>query len=258
MIRIALDIGNSNIVLGIWDESEWRHIWRIQTHTKGNPLPYYESQINDLFLENDIEFGKIESVIISSVVPGKNEVIRQLFESIYGLNVYWITPKIYPKLPIGIHNPLEIGTDLVANAVAAHQRFKTNCIIVDFGTALTFTTITAEGEIIGVSIVPGLMTAINTLSANTAQLPEVALAPPQSALGHNTTTAIQSGIYYGYTGLVRNMVAEIKRELNKPCTVIATGGLSDRLKDLSSLFDKRIPTLTLDGMIEILEIFVNL
>ena len=255
-MKIAVDVGNSNIVIGISDESKWKHIWRIRTHTTDDSLPYYEMKLNDLFLENDIELGKVEAVIISSVVPDKNDIINHLFASIYGLKVYWVNPKIYPKLPIGIHNPLEIGTDLVANAVAARQRFKSNCIIVDFGTALTFTTLNEEGNIIGVSIVPGLMTAITTLSFNTAQLPEVVLTPLDSALGHNTTTAIQSGIYYGYTGLVKNMVAEIKKELCAPCVVIATGGLSNRLKSLYGLFEERIPSLTLDGLIEIMNLMV--
>lgn len=252
-MKIAVDIGNSNIVIGIFAGDAWKHIWRITTHTTCASLPFYESQINDLFLEHDVNFGKIEAVIISSVVPSKNEIINQLFESIYGLEVHWVNSNIYSKLPIGIHNPLEIGTDLVANALAVYLKHRQNCIIVDFGTALTFTTITGKGEIIGVSIVPGLLTAVSTLSAKTAQLPEVVLSPPTSALGHNTTTAIQSGIYYGYTGLVQNMVKSLKSELKEPYLVIATGGLHNQLKELNDLFDEKTPTLTLDGILNVLD-----
>ena len=133
------------------------------------------------------------------------------------------------------------------------MRYKKNCIVVDFGTALTFTTITGAGQIIGVSIVPGLITAIKTLSSKTAQLPEVIFSPPSSALGHNTTTAIQSGIYHGYTGLVKNMVQVLKDELKESYLVIATGGLANQLKTLDTLFDEKLSTLTLDGLIAILD-----
>lgn len=256
-MKIAIDIGNSNIVVGIYNQHKWQHIWRIQTHVNEALLPFYESRLNDLFLENNIEFGKIKEVVISSVVPKMNAIITHLFESIYGLKVYWVNSKIYDQLPIGIHNPLEIGTDLVANAVAAHLRYKKNCIIVDFGTALTFTTVTEAGQIIGVSIVPGLITAIKTLSSKTAQLPEVIFTPPTSALGHNTTTAIQSGIYYGYTGLVTSMVQALKDELKEPYLVVATGGLSNQLKSLDTLFDEKLPNLTLDGLMAILQLISN-
>ncbi len=251
-MNIAIDIGNSNIVTGIFSKGIWQHIWRIQTHSSGEALPFYESRFNDLFLENDIELGEIKNVIISSVVPDKNQVIDQLFRLIYGLKVHWINSQIYPKLPIGIHNPLEIGTDLVSNALAAHLGYQKNCIIVDFGTALTFTTLTETGNIIGVSIVPGLITAIKTLSSKTAQLPEVIFSPPASALGHNTTTAIQSGIYHGYTGLVTHIVKTLKEELKAPYMVIATGGLANQIHSLDALFDEKNPHLTLDGIMAML------
>jgi type III pantothenate kinase len=152
------------------------------------------------------------------------------------------------QLPIDILNPFEIGSDLVANAAAAHFKYKKACIVVDFGTALTFTTISSTGKILGVSIAPGLKTAIRSLSQNTAKLFDVPLVMPTSALGKNTVTAIQSGILIGYEGLVRNMVLKIREEVQEECHAIATGGLSSIISPLHDFFHAVEPNLTLDGL----------
>ena len=165
-----------------------------------------------------------------------------------GIKPILITPSTYPKIEIQIDNPLEIGTDLVANAVAAHHQFNRDCIIVDFGTALTFTTINKEGHLLGVSIVPGLKTAVRALFSKTAQLPEVPMEIPDSALGKNTVHAIQSGIFYGYTGLVINMLSSIRKEVGQQYIAIATGGLSSSIPNLNSYFETIDPNLTLNGI----------
>src|SRR6185369_13271303 len=157
-------------------------------------------------------------------------------------------PAVYTKLPLSILSPHEIGADLVANAVAAYFKLKQTCIVVDFGTALTFTTVSGDGKILGVSIVPGLRTALKSLSQNTAKLFDVPLEMPNSALGTNTVTAIQSGIVIGYEGLVKNMVGAIRKELGVDCPAIATGGLSFVITSLKSFFYLVDPKLTLNGL----------
>ena len=147
-----------------------------------------------------------------------------------------------------ILNPYEIGSDLVANAVAAYFKYGQTCIVVDFGTALTFTTVSGDGTILGVSIVPGLKTAIRSLSQNTAKLFDVPLEMPDSALGRNTVSAIQSGIILGYEGLVKNIVTKIREEQKEPCPAIATGGLAFVITSLKDFFYAFEPTLTLDGL----------
>jgi type III pantothenate kinase len=159
-----------------------------------------------------------------------------------------IGPEVYPKLQLAIDRPHEIGTDLVANAVAGYAKCQTTCIIVDFGTALTFTTVAKTGQILGVAIAPGLKTAMYSLFKSTAQLPVVPLEVPESAIGKNTAHALQAGVLLGYIGLVETLVGRIQKELNEKCYVVATGGLSSIIPELRTVFDEIDPNLTLDGL----------
>jgi type III pantothenate kinase len=244
---LVIDIGNSNVCLGLSQENEWRNLWRLPTLQNDLEL-YYETQIIDRFLEANVQLSHVRQIIISSVVPDMNVRIMASLERLFGITPILVAPGIYPKIHLQIDNPSEIGTDLVANAVAAHNQFKRDCIIVDFGTALTFTTLTKKGEILGVSIVPGLKTAIAALFSKTAQLPEVPMELPPSALGKNTVQAIQSGVFYGYTGLVINILASIRKEVGEDYVAIATGGLSSTLKTLEDHFFAIDPNLTLNGL----------
>jgi len=148
-------------------------------------------------------------------------------------------------------NPYEIGTDLVANSVAAFQKYGKLTTVIDFGTALTFTTIGKNAEIKGVAIAPGLNTAVNALAGKTAQLPQIHLTPPPSVLGENTIHAIQSGIVFGYTGLVDSIIERTEKELNEKLTVVATGGLSPIIAPLTKNIKTIEPLLTLDGLCHI-------
>lgn len=244
---LALDIGNSDITLGWWANAEWKHIWRIPSKTT-QPELFYGVRIRDYFLEAGIPVDHAEIIVLSSVVPGLTEKIRSVIRTLFEREAIVLGPKIYEKIPLDILNPYEIGSDLVANATAAYHQYKQTCVVVDFGTALTFTTISGEGKILGVSIAPGLRTAIKSLSQNTAKLFDVPLEMPTSALGRSTVTAIQSGIVIGYEGLVKNMVQAIRAELKTDCPAIATGGLSFVITSLKSFFDKVDPHLTLNGL----------
>jgi len=244
---LVFDIGNSDITIGLWHEEQWLHVWRTPSRTD-QPELFYGIKIRDFFLEAHLATEEVHAIVISSVVPGLTPTIQAVVATIFSPPPLMIGPAVYQKLPITVLNPYEIGADLVANAVAAFDRYRQQCIVVDFGTALTFTTLSSSGVILGVSMVPGLRTAVRSLGQFTAKLFDVPLEMPTSALGTNTVTAIQSGILNGYEGLVRGVVAKIKAELSGECLVVATGGLSSVIQPLKDLFYEIEPLMTLDGL----------
>ena len=244
---LAIDIGNSNVVCGLSDNNHWAEQFRL--HTVANKTAdEYEVIYRTLLASRNIDLKQIDRVVVSSVVPSLTLPVRDMIKKLFGQDALILSPDIYPKLDIGIQNPYDIGSDLVANAVAAHSKYKGNCIVVDFGTALTFTAIKADGNLLGVSIAPGLKTAMASLSQNTAKLPNVDIAAPPSCIGKNTTHALQAGIVMGYKGLVEYLLKEIIAELEGKTTVIATGGLSNVMLPIVDGFDQHEPTLTLDGL----------
>lgn len=248
---LVIDIGNTNIVFGVYRENNWLNHWRIQTdHLK--TADEYEVIFRSLLTAGKICRSDVEKIILSSVVPSLvrpfNEMLAQLFES---AQLHTLNPDLYDKLPIKVLNPYEIGTDLVANAVAAHQRFGALTMVIDFGTALTFTTIGSDNEIAGVAIAPGLETAVGALAGKTAQLPQIHLIPPPSVLGTNTVHAIQSGIMYGYTGLVDSVIERTEQELKQKINVVATGGLSAVIAPLTRHIQHTDTMLTLKGLVHI-------
>ncbi len=245
---LAVDIGNSNVVIGGWKGERWNPLWRLATQRTEDALLFYESSIQDLLLENGLRPNHISSMVLSSVVPELTPVMGRLLTSLFNRQPLLVDNTLLPRLQIQVDNPNEIGADLLANAVAAYHTYRRDLIIVDFGTALTFTTVNSKGKVLGVSIAPGLKTAMQSLFANTAQLPEVPLEVPSSALGRNTQHAIQSGVLLGYIGLVRHLLNEIKREAGPGFSAIATGGLVQVLHPLHEAFLDIAPTLTLDGL----------
>lgn len=244
---LTIDIGNSNIVFGVTERDEWLKIWRIQTDSS-KTADEYEVIFRTLFTSSKICKSEISLSILSSVVPSLVRPFQEMLNQLLGHSGILVEPSIYPKLPIQVLNPYEIGTDLVADATAAFLRYGGPCMVIDFGTALTFTTISKTGEILGVAIAPGLQTALKSLTGNTAQLRDVQLIPPPSVLGKNTIHAIQSGLVLGFAGLVDSIVAATEAELNEKLTIIATGGLSSVLKDVSNRIGIIDENLTLDGL----------
>uniref|UniRef100_UPI004048D3E2 type III pantothenate kinase n=1 Tax=Algoriphagus sp. TaxID=1872435 RepID=UPI004048D3E2 len=246
---LAIDAGNSNVVFALYDAKSgiWTNQFRLETKTPrliaqlSNKVPLY-------FLEHGITVGQIEKIGFSSVVPEINPIIEQFCEGFFGKLPYQIQGKSYAKLPVRTYRPDEIGTDLMCNVMAAYNRYQKPVIVVDFGTALTFTAVDSSGEVLGVNIVPGLQTAIKALFMNTSKLPEVELKLPESALGKNTIHAIQAGVLYGYTGLVKGMLEAIQVETGLSFRVVATGGLSSILTTLEGTFDAVDRNLTLDGL----------
>lgn len=245
---LAINIGNSNVVCGIYEDEDWKHIWRLPMVLSENPLLYYQEQLHHLLFEHRLWPLSFERIVISCVVPELRETFTTLSETFLKSNPIMLGPKVYSDLDIKVLQPEQLGTDLYANAFAAHHLYQKDSIIVDFGTALSFTMVDAQGQMKGVNITPGLETAIKALFLNTAQLPEVPLKYPDSVVGQHTTHAIQSGVLVGYVGLVRHMVNAIRAELGEHYLAIATGGLLEVLTPLHDFFDVRRPTLTLDGL----------
>ena len=244
---LAIDAGNTNIVFGIHDGESWTHEWRFETLPIRNQIEY-EMFLRLNFLESNLKIEQVNRIIISSVVPELNDILAQFTKPLIDQEPVFVGPKIYEKLPITTQNPHEIGTDLIANAMAGFMLYKQDIVIVDFGTALTFTIVDSGGNIKGVNIAPGLKTAIKALVGNTAQLPEVPLELPSSVIGKNTVHAIQAGGLWGYVSMVEGMLVRIKQEFGKPVKVVATGGLSSILHPLHEQFDEVSRKLTLEGL----------
>ncbi len=246
---LAIDAGNSNVVFALFDSKtgKWTNQFRLETKTP-RLIAQLSKKVPLYFLEHGIAANGIEKIGYSSVVSEINGILEQFCEGFFGKLPYQIQAKSYAKLPIRTHRPNEIGSDLMCNVMAAYTRYQESVIVVDFGTALTFTAVDSSGEILGVNIVPGLQTAIKSLFTNTSKLPEVELKLPDSALGKNTIHAIQAGVLYGYTGLVKGMLETIQAETGLSFRVVATGGLSSILTTLEGTFDAVDRNLTLDGL----------
>ena len=248
---LAIDIGNTNIVFGVHNSNHWINHWRIQTdHLK--TADEYEVIFRSLLNAAKIYTTDVNEIIFCCVVPSLVHPFSEMLSGLFSKAKQTIlNPEIYSKLPVNVLNPYQIGSDLVANAVAAFHKYGKLTTIVDFGTALTFTTIGENAEIRGVAIAPGLKTAVSALAGKTAQLPEIHLTPPPSVLGENTIHAIQSGVVFGFTGLVDSIIERTQDELNKKLTVVATGGLSSVIAPLTKNIKTIEPLLTLDGLYHI-------
>lgn len=244
---LAIDIGNSNIVLGLYQKEEWSNTFRYETK-ETQPEFYYENALRNILLEWGVSSSDILGVVISSVVPDLNQSINEAVHNVTGKDALILGNEVYKNIEFMVPHPYEIGSDIVSNAYGALRLYIDHCIVVDFGTALTFTIVDKKEGIKGVTIVPGLKTAIQSLSTNTALLPLVPVELPNSAIGHDTVSAIQSGVMWGYVGLVTELLKKIKTELHYEHKVIATGGLSDILPPLANQFDHINKNLTLDGM----------
>ncbi len=251
---LTIDIGNTNIVFGVSHQNEWLKIWRIQTDLF-KTADEYEVIFRSLFTISNICEAEISRTVLSSVVPSLIRPFREMLGHLLNSPLFLVEPSMYQKLPIEILSPHEIGTDIVADATAAYIHYGGPCMVIDFGTALTFTTISKSGKILGVAIAPGLLTALKSLTGNTAQLRDVQLVAPPSILGDNTIHAIQSGIVLGFAGLVDSMVARTEGELSEKINVIATGGLSSVMHNVSARIQMIDENLTLDGLKYMADLF---
>lgn len=259
---LAIDIGNTNIVVALFDRDKIVHSWRIFSDTRRTG-DEYGSILHSLLRNSGVAPGQIESAVMNSVVPVLIGPFVGMISTLIGKKPLIVGPQIFPYLPVTVPESAvhEIGSDLLCNAVEAYCRFRTACIIADFGTALTFTAVGAGGEIRGVAIAPGIGTAVTSLFENTAQLPSVPLEVPMSVLGKNTIHSIQAGVILGYKGLTEFLIAAMKDELARQegvpaesIYVVATGGLNSVLEPITTVFRQVDKQLTLMGLRRIAEI----
>ena len=245
---IALDVGNSHTVIGIYEGETLAHHWRIQTVPE-RTTDEHGALLNTLLTASGIEPGfKPEGVIIACVVPPLNQSMEQLAERYFRCAPLMVGPGIKTGMPILYENPKEVGADRIVNAVAAYEHYSSACIVVDFGTATTFDYVTGRGEYVGGAIAPGLAIAMDALIERAAKLYRVEMVRPREAVGRTTVAAIQSGVIFGYTGLVDGLVERIKRERGEPARVIATGGLADLIAAESKAIEEVDEFLTLEGL----------
>lgn len=256
MKQLLIDAGNSNIVVSICNSSGWLHHWRLHT-VKNKTSDEYEVILRSLFEKNDVDPQSIGRAVMSSVVPSLTHAMEDMVRKLTGRELFVLGPEIYSELPIDVLNPYEIGSDIVASALAAHQNYGGDLIVVDFGTAITVCGINAKGRLTGVSIAPGMKTAVQSLTKSTAQLPDVPLSAPPSALGLNTVHAIQSGVVLGYTGMIEYLVKEYKKSMSSDAKVIATGGLSYVVEKLTDIFYATDEMLTMEGLKTIGELYTK-
>jgi len=253
---LAIDVGNTNTVLGLYrldgEKPDLAAHWRVTTHRAQTADEYGVLFVN-LFEMNGMKASQVTSIIISSVVPPVEGTLRQVCETYFHLNPLFVEPGIKTGMPVLVDNPSELGADRLVNAIAAFERYGGPCIVVDFGTATTFDVISARGEYLGGAISPGLGISADALFSRAARLGKVDIKRPAKVIGTNTVTHIQSGLYYGYIGLVDGILERMVAELGQPARVIATGGLARQIAEDSKYISEIDDMLTLDGLLILFE-----
>jgi type III pantothenate kinase len=250
---LTLDVGNTNTVLGLYrlNSDELITHWRIST-LRTQTADEYGVLFLNLFSMRKVEASGVSSIIISSVVPPLESTLRQMCERYFNLKPMFVEPGIKTGMPILVDNPAELGADRLVNGVAAFARYGGPCIVVDFGTATTFDVISAKGEYLGGVIAPGLAISAEALFARAARLSRVDVKKPAKVVGTNTVAHLQSGLYYGYIGLVDGILERMLQEIKTPDSptpkIIATGGLARLVADDSRFIETIDDMLTLDGL----------
>ncbi|KAB3533806.1 type III pantothenate kinase [Alkaliphilus serpentinus] len=245
---LVFDVGNTNIVMGVYQATDLLDSWRIATD-KDKTSDEYEMVIHQLFQISQINIKDVKDVIISSVVPNIMYSLEHAIRKLFNLEPLVVGPGVKTGMNIKYDNPKQVGADRIVNAVAAYDKYKGPLIIVDFGTATTFCAISEKGDYLGGTISPGIKISSDALFQRAAKLPRVELVKPGQVICKNTVTSIQSGIIYGYVGLVEYIIKKMMQELKgNSIKVVATGGLSTLIAsetDYIHIVDK---LLTLDGL----------
>ena len=244
---LAIDIGNTNIVLGVYEGKRLRTHWRLLSQPE-RTADEYGVLISHLASSQGIGFDQIHAMVVSCVVPPMLGMIQELGERFFGMNPLVVGPGVKTGMPVLYDSPREVGADRICNGVAAYERYHDSCIVVDFGTATTFDFISKKGEYVGGSIAPGLLISVEALFQRASKLPRVEIVKPKEVVGKNPVHSIQSGIFYGYVGLVDGIVQRIQKENRVRARVIATGGLAPLIAPESSVIDAVDEFLTLEGL----------
>ncbi len=251
---LVLDVGNTNTVLGVFSKSENSGSydklvanWRVST-TRSQTVDEYGVLFRNLFAMDSIEVQGIQGIVISSVVPPLDSTLRQVCERYFSMQPLFIEPGIKTGMPVLYDNPAEVGADRIVNSVAAFEKYGGPCISVDFGTATTFDCVSAKGEYMGGVICPGIGISAEALFGHAARLQRVDIRKPERIIGTNTVASMQSGLYYGYLGLVDGILRLLLPEMGDNCKVVATGGLAGLFGGGSKFIKNIDDFLTLDGL----------
>jgi type III pantothenate kinase len=262
---LVIDVGNTNTVIGVFARVVHVHPgedaaapepvryerlvanWRIGSHLT-RTVDEYGIIFRNLFAIDNLEVSGVHGIVISSVVPPLDSVLRQVCERHFNLKALFIEPGVKTGMPVLYDNPAEVGADRIVNAVAAFEKFGGPCVIVDFGTATTFDCVSKKGEYIGGVICPGIGISADALFQRTARLPRVEIRKPARVIGSNTVGSLQSGLYYGYLGLVDGILERLVEELGEETRVVATGGLGSLIGTGSHFIKDVDEFLTLEGL----------
>ena len=246
-LLLCIDVGNTQTVLGTFRGWEITDRWRIRSD-RGRTADEYGHLIKDLLRGSGCDSDSLAGIVVSCVVPPARQALIEMSKTGFNMEPLVIGPGIKTGMPILYDNPKEVGADRIANTVAAFERYKKALIVIDFGTAITFDVVSANGEYVGGVIFPGIQISLDALFLKASKLPRVELEMPKNVIGKNTINSIQSGIIHGYACLVDSLVDRISREMNDSPYVVATGGLSSVLAGESRSIKEVLPDLTLEGL----------
>lgn len=249
---LVYDVGNTNVVMGVYEDRDLLHHWRISTD-KSRTVDEYAMVIKNLFDFNGLSFKRVDGAIISSVVPPVTPILEEMIQRYFSVSPLIVGPGVKTGIPIIYDNPREVGADRIVNAVAAYAKYSGPLIIVDFGTATTFCAITEKGEYLGGAIAPGIGISTEALFQRASKLPRVEIVRTESIIGKNTVYGMQAGIYYGFCGQVDRIIQLMKGELGGDIKVVATGGLAPLIGYESQEIEIIDPLLTLEGLLAIYE-----
>ena len=244
---LVIDVGNTNIVLGIFKGKELMDHWRVSTN-RLQTTDEYGVLIRNLFYLNGVNSDEIDAIIISSVVPPVMPTLERMCQRYFGLTPLIIGPGVKTGMDIKYDNPREVGADRIVNAVAAYEKFGGPVIIIDFGTATTFCAVDKKGNYLGGAICPGIGISTDALVQRTAKLPRIEVVRTDKVICRNTIESMQAGVFYGFVGQVDGIVARMRKELGCKAKVVATGGLAVIVAPATDAIDVVEPMLTLEGL----------
>ena len=244
---LAIDIGNTNITFGVFDDEKLTATWRMATDANKMPDEYAISMLN-LLRHEGLETSDITGIAMCSTVPPLVVVFEELFQRYFSTAPLIVNPGIKTGVRIRFDNPREVGPDRIANAAAAHHLYAGPVIVVDVGTATTFDVVSREGDWVGGVVAPGIAGAADSLFTRTAALPRIELVAPKQAIGSNTISAMQAGVIFGYAGLIEGILARIQKQLGEKAKVVATGGYARLIVGETPSIELVNPDITLIGL----------